>query len=133
MARQKKKTDRRGRPPKNADAPKRKYTRRKVRSTATAIGTMGGIADAFGVPMEQMRSQAFYMALETRKISGGLMGGIDSLIEDANKIRKYLSDGMPEGSEPRQTAEADPNVGQVGILSPDNDPPYTIALRDAAE
>lgn len=128
MARQKKTTARRGRPPKNADAPKRKYTRRKVRDTAE--GRIVGLAGMLGAPSavalaQQDRQQAIYVALQAAH------GPISprALVQAAEIIRTYLvngaADNAPEGVEPVQTPESGP-IGSGGVLTPrvDGDGPF---------
>jgi len=96
MARQKKKTAKRGRPAKNDAAPKRKYVRRNARDVGdTSLGSpFGGMTSA--QETAALRSQALYMALETRKLTQGIPVDVGALIEDADKIRAYLSDGLPK-------------------------------------
>lgn len=105
MARQKKTTAKRGRPAKNDAAPKRKYARRKVRGTDTAIGAAVGLASPYlGMTAAQeaagTRHQALYMALETRKLTQGVAVDVGALIVDAEKIRIYLSEGLKVKDDP---------------------------------
>lgn len=124
MARQKKTTAKRGRPAKNDAAPKRKYVRRAHKTLGDGVA-LTSMAHPFNVTQAQrnegFRNAALYMALETRKISGSVMGGVDSLIEDADKIRAYLSDGLPKVDPVPETGP----IGSGGVLTPriDDDGP----------
>ncbi len=141
MARQKKATAKRGRPAKDAAAPKRKYTRRAHKTLGDGVA-LTNMAHPFNATQEQrnegFRNAALYMALETRKISGSVMGGVDSLIEDADKIRAYLSDGLPK-VDPVPVGGPDSVVGSgADTVFPHGDAPTlptasTYNLRDAAE
>ena len=125
MARLKKTTAKRGRPPKNAVAKKRGRPR-KVRDIDMGLPPLG-----FDPQMptqaqrdEGARYQALSMAIEARKLTQGVPASVDSLIEDAEKIRKYLSEGIPEAD---PVPDADPNVGSIGSDG------MTLAPRDEDE
>jgi len=120
MAPRKNATAKRGRPPKNAVAKKRSPGRpRKVRDTtestmpspiemlmAGAYNRTSAAEDA-----QSQRMSSLSIALECRKLTQGVSVSVDSLIEDAEKIRKYLSVGIPEAA---PAPAADPNVGPIG-------------------
>lgn len=101
MARQKKTTARRGRPPKNDAAPKKRGRPRKTRDNAGSLNSaspflaMTAAQEAAGT-----RHQALYMALETRKLTQGLGVDVGALIVDAEKIRIYLSEGLKVKDDP---------------------------------
>lgn len=109
MARQKKTTARRGRPPKNAAAPKRKYTRRAVRGTDTAIGP--GFAGFLEKTQAQKdmdnRHAAIQVALEANR--GGLRMNARALVREAQVFFDYIVNGE---SEPK-AVEPDPAPDSV--------------------
>lgn len=139
MARLKKPTAKRGRPPKDANAPKRKYTRRKVRDTAEPRMDFGVSA---AQELASARYQALHMVLETRKLTSGYGVTPESLIADAEKIRKYLSGGVV--SEAETGSAASPNDDTDVVVGSGADTVFDTAgqtipaastynLRDAAE
>ena len=113
MARQKKTTAKRGRPPKNAVAKKRGPGRpRKARDTGEPRMDFGVSA---AQELASARYQALHMVLETRKLTPGYGVTPESLIADAEKLRKYLSEGTVSEVTPKAVESAlVPEAGPIG-------------------